>query len=56
MRGGRVEDLPEGLTPAAKKARKKFLDQVHRDLEGAEADRPHGPRLGPEPRSKDKDR
>ncbi|HKM54637.1 MAG TPA: hypothetical protein VJY33_14595 [Isosphaeraceae bacterium] len=33
MRGRRVEDLPEGLTPAAKKARKKFLDQVHRDLE-----------------------
>jgi len=25
MRGRRVEDLPEGLTPAAKKARNEFF-------------------------------
>jgi hypothetical protein len=33
MRGRTAEDLPEGLTPAAKEARKRFLDEVRRDIE-----------------------
>ncbi len=33
MQSNDPEDVPEGLTPAAQEARRRFLDQVRRDLE-----------------------